>query len=136
MVIVGFQEGKGGQKRYVVQDLVGGRRLTVEPFAHDPRTQRWTWYDGDIKRERLVARDVGETPSQTALSSETFPPDGGCGWRSLAKWAWYPAADANDELLFPKGAEICEVEDANGEWFHGVYMGKKGLFPAPYVRML
>lgn len=136
MVIVGFQEGKGGQKRYVVRDLVGGRRLTVEPFAHDPRTQRWTWYDGDEKRERLVARDVGETPSQTALSSETHPPDGGCGWRTLARWAWYPAADANDELLFPKGAAISEVEDANGEWFHGVYMGNKGLFPAPYVRML
>lgn len=136
MVIVGFQEGKGGQKRYVVQDLVGGRRLTVEPFAHDPRTQRWTWYEGDEKRERLVARDVAETPSQTALSSETYPPDGGCGWRTLARWAWYPAAGANDELLFPKGAEICEVEDANGEWFHGVYMGNKGLFPAPYVRVL
>lgn len=136
MVIVGFQQGKSGQKRYVVQDLVGGRRLTVEPFAHDPRTQRWTWYDGDIKCERLVARDVGETPSQTALSSETYPPDGGCGWRALARWAWYPAANANDELLFPKGAEICEFEDANGDWFHGVYMGKRGLFPAPYVRVL
>lgn len=136
MVIVGFQGGKGGQKRYVVHDLVGGQRLTIEPFAHDPRTQRWTWYEGDVKCERLVARDVAETPSQTALSSEAFPPDGGCGWRAVARWAWYPAAGAHDELLFPKGAEICEIEDANGEWFHGVYMGNKGLFPAPYVRVL
>lgn len=136
MVIVGFQEGKGpGQKRHVLHDLVGGRRLSMEPFANDPRTQRWTWYEGEIKRERIVARDAAETPRQTLSSSAEFPPDGGRGWRVLAKWAWYPAAGAEDELLFPKGAEIREVEDANGEWFHGVYMGSKGLFPAPYVRV-
>jgi hypothetical protein len=41
-----------------------------------------------------------------------------------------------DELMFPKGAEVLEVEDVNGEWFHGLYMGKQGLFPAPYVRLV
>lgn len=136
MVIVGFKEGKGGQKRHVLHDLVGGRRLGMEPFANDPRTQRWTWYEGDVKRERIVARDAAETPRQTAVSCADFPPDGGRGWRVAARWAWYPATGAADELLFPKGAQICEVEDANGEWYHGVYMGSKGLFPAPYVRML
>jgi hypothetical protein len=38
--------------------------------------------------------------------------------------------------MFPKGAEIAEVEDVNGEWFHGFYMGAGGLFPAPYVRVV
>jgi hypothetical protein len=42
----------------------------------------------------------------------------------------------DDELLFPRGAGILEVEDVNGEWFHGFYMGSQGLFPAPYVRLV
>lgn len=147
MVIVGFQEGKSGQKRYVVRDLVGGRRLQIEEdvaatAAADGSgtrggVQRWAWHEGDILRERLVAADVSETvAAQGAGMSRTFPPDGGYGWTALARWAWYPAADAADELLFPKGAEISEIEDANGEWYHGVYTGRKGLFPAPYVRVL
>lgn len=145
MVIVGFQEGKGGQKRHVVRDLVGGRRLQIDEYvvatADDSNTrrglQRWVWYEGDAKRERLVSADVSQTvAAQSAGMTKTFPPDGGYGWRALARWAWYPAAGAADELLFPKGAEISEIEDANGEWYHGVYMGQKGLFPAPYVRLL
>lgn len=145
MIIVGFQDGKGGQKRHVVRDLVGGRRLQIDEAAvataddsHARRgVQRWTWYEGDAKRERLVSVDLSETvAAENAGMAKTFPPDGGYGWRALARWAWYPAADAADELLFPKGAEISEIEDANGEWFHGVYMGQKGLFPAPYVKLL
>lgn len=138
MVIVGFQEGQGGQKRHVVRDLVGGRRLQVEPInpGDGGKMQRWAWYEGDTKRERLVAKDVSQTATQTPASSEAFPPDGGYGWRALSRWPWYPDAGAHDELLFPKGAEVSEVEDANGEWYHGVYMGQKGLFPAPYVRVL
>lgn len=56
--------------------------------------------------------------------------------RATAGWAWYPKAGADDELLFPKGAEIREVEDVNGDWSHGSYMGVQGLLPAPYVRIL
>lgn len=133
MVVVGFQDGNGGQKRYTVHDLVGGRRLQVEAVPNEPDLQKWLWYEGDEKRERLVAKDV----SHTIDASDTcFPPDGGLGLKASARWAWYPAPGNNDELLFPKGAEITEIEDANGEWFHGIYMGSKGLFPAPYVRIL
>ncbi|KAF3770124.1 hypothetical protein M406DRAFT_247679 [Cryphonectria parasitica EP155] len=136
MVIVGFQEGKSGQKRYVVRDLVGGRRLSVEDVPNDTEMQRWIWYEADAKRERLVARDVSQTATQGSASSELFPPDGGFGWKAVARWAWYPAETATDELMFPKGAGVSEIEDANGEWYHGVYMGNKGLFPAPYVVVL
>lgn len=145
MVIVGFQDGKGGQKRHVLRDLVGGRRLQIEEAADgeesnadaDRGVQRWSWYEGDNRRERLVSIDVSETVTTLNIGNgRAFPPDGGYGWRALARWAWYPAADSTDELLFPKGAEISEIEDANGEWYHGVYMGQKGLFPAPYVRVL
>ena len=138
MVIVGFQDNKGGQSRYTVQDLVGGRRLQVEPID-DTGLQKWFWYEGDHKLERLVAKEVSATAvsnDSSATYTDKFPPDGGLGWRAFARWAWYPVPGADDELLFPKGAEIREVEDVNGEWFHGVYMGAKGLFPAPYVRIL
>ena len=33
-------------------------------------------------------------------------------------------------------AEVREVEDVNGDWFHGSYMGAQGLFPSPYVRVV
>lgn len=140
MVVIGFQGGKGGQKRYVVQDLVGGRRLQIEAVQDDTRTQRWLWHEGDAKHERLVTTDVSETAVQGPSSSQTFPPDGGFGWAAVARWPWYPKPGDDDELLFPKGAEIRGIEDAttteSGEWYHGVYMGKKGLFPAPFVMLL
>lgn len=146
MVIVGFQDGKGGQRRYTIKDLVGGRRLQIEPAVpgegeggtQQQQHQRWMWYEGDNKVERLVAKDVSATATVGGGDDDSapFPPDGGFGWKAHARWAWYPAPGASDELMFPKGAEITEIEDANGEWFHGVYMGAKGLFPAPYVRIL
>ncbi|KAH6624394.1 hypothetical protein B0J18DRAFT_177355 [Chaetomium sp. MPI-SDFR-AT-0129] len=67
--------------------------------------------------------------------TKSFPPDGGTGLKAVAGWGWTPAAGVQDELLFPRGAEVLEVEDVNGEWFHGFYMGTRGLFPAPYVRL-
>lgn len=138
MVVIGFKDSKGGQKRHVVQDLVGGRKLQVETTG-DARMQRWTWHEGDAKCERIVANNVSDTAAQGSSSSEVFPPDGGFGWKATARWAWYPKAGDDDELLFPKGAEIREIEDAttteSGAWFHGVYMGSKGLFPAPYVEL-
>lgn len=36
--------------------------------------------------------------------------------RAHARWTWYPQAGADDELAFPKGVEIREV-DVNGDWF-------------------
>ncbi|CAK7231292.1 hypothetical protein SCUCBS95973_007862 [Sporothrix curviconia] len=87
-----------------------------------------------------------------ASTSTSFPPVGGVGRTAVARWAYYPdtgssgsgsdggsgeAAPANDdELMFPRWAEIREIEDVNGEWYHGVYMGRKGLFPSGFVKML
>jgi len=136
MVVVGFQEGRTGQRRYVVKDMVGGRALKMEPAASeaDPGLQRWYIGVHTAQRlyERLVTRDVRATAG--AQGGVAFPPDGGLGASALARWAWYPASGADDELLFPRFAEVREIEDTNGEWFHGVYMGAKGLFPAGYVK--
>ncbi|POR31176.1 Uncharacterized protein TPAR_08616 [Tolypocladium paradoxum] len=142
MAVIGFVDGKVGQWRFVERDIVGGRALRTEPFEgseHQGQGLRvWSWRKGEEKWERLVTKDVSATAPGVAGSltlTQSFPPDGGLGMRASARWAWYPQAGAEDELLFPKGAEIREIEDVNGDWFFGTCMGAKGLFPAPYVRL-
>ncbi|TVY84039.1 E3 ubiquitin-protein ligase CHFR [Lachnellula suecica] len=139
MIIVGFEDNRGGQRRVVVQDLVGGRGLHEEPFKSTDQLdlQQWSWADGT--RLKLVTSDVMKTAPTSLpelVTASAYPPDGGIGMTCVALWSWYPAEGANDELLFPKGAEIREVTDVNGDWFHGTYMGKRGLFPAPYMRIM
>ncbi|KAH7170389.1 hypothetical protein EDB81DRAFT_162744 [Dactylonectria macrodidyma] len=142
MVVVAFTEGKAGQWRYVAKDLVGGRSLRSEaPEKAEYQAkgyQKWLWQNGDQTVARLITKDVSETAPRSDGSTamaQNFPPDGGVGYKAGARWAWYPKAGADDELLFPRGAEIKEIEDINGDWFFGSYMGTRGLFPAPYVRL-
>ncbi|KAK8159202.1 hypothetical protein IWX90DRAFT_389913 [Phyllosticta citrichinensis] len=108
MVVVGFEDRDAGQRRIVTRDLVGGFAL----------------------------RDDDTPASPGGSSMAAFPPDGGLGLRAVALWSYYPAPHVRDELAFPKGAEIREAEDINGDWFWGVYAGAKGLFPGAYVRVL
>ena len=158
MVIVGFEEGRGGQRRRVLADLVGGVCLRVEPYLQgqdqdqndggsEPALQIWSWRQpgsvGDSggpgpKIERLVTVDVAKAAPRmpNGAGADQFPPEGGAGPASVARWSWYPQPGADDELLFPRGAEVREVEDVNGDWFHGSYMGAQGLFPSPYVRVV
>lgn len=145
MAVVGFVEGRDRVlRRRVVRDWVGGRTLGFEEYhghghGDDGELQVCYWTEKGTRRERLVTRDVAAAAEADVgvvggtRWTDGFPPDGGAGGHAVARWAWYPAEGAEDELLFPKGAEVREIEDVNGEWFHGVYMGAKGLFPAPYV---
>ncbi|KAM3429724.1 hypothetical protein MY4824_008095 [Beauveria thailandica] len=142
MVVIGFAPGEVGHWRYIERDLVGGRKLRIEPLAAesqpDPPSQKWSWKQDDQKLERLVTQEVSATAptsDDSATYTTLFPPDGGVGLRVSAKWAWFPREEADDELLFPRGAEIREAEDVNGDWFFGVYMGAKGLFPSGYGRV-
>ncbi|RYO93970.1 hypothetical protein DL764_007899 [Monosporascus ibericus] len=165
MAVIGFEEGRDGrQRRHVVRDIVGGVGLRTESYetpsgddndgARDGdedgrptiKLEKWSWHQGPdgARLERLVAVDVAApAPPQLRLRStgnatatdELFPPEGGAGMRAVATWSWYPQPGADDELAFPRGAEVREVEDVNGDWFHGSYMGAMGLFPSPYVRV-
>ncbi|ORY69782.1 uncharacterized protein BCR38DRAFT_454714 [Pseudomassariella vexata] len=140
MVIINYQDGKGGQTRHIERDLVGGWDLHAEPYgspdASAPLRKLW-WYTTDQSRlERLVTCNVAATSPSGPSWTDAFPADGGVAVRGRAKWSWYPKEGSDDELLFPKGAEIREIEDVNGGWFFGSYMGAKGLFPAPYVGLL
>ena len=152
MVVVGFEDIHGGQRRVIVQGLVGGSGLNEQTFIpkdipNAPQTtdlQKWSWGDGihtknDDTHAKLVTTDVMKSPPSSypdMMLDASFPPDGGVGMVCAAEWSWYPAVGAEDELMFPKGAEIRECRNVNDDWFHGTYMGKRGLFPSPYVRVL
>lgn len=140
MVLVGFEDTSAGQRRVIVRDLVGGHALKDEAGGTASTKQEWSWRDGQERQTRTVSRQVGSSLEGSTASPvpllQKYPPDGGVGMIVCAKWAYLPQEGVEDELSFPKGAEIREVEDINGDWFWGCYAGAKGLFPASYVRVL
>ena len=139
MIIVGFEDSQAGQRRVIVEDLVGGHGLTDDGTnAEQNVMQEWSWRDGEQRHIRTVSKQVaanGLYDSESTAGRE-IPPSGGLGMRALALWSYWPREGAQDELMFPKGAEIREVENINGDWFVGGYAGKMGLFPGSYVRVL
>lgn len=140
MAVIAFADNEAGRWRYTERDVVGGRGLRVEPIdegeSYPPTIQKWVWKHGSERWERLVSQNVAETAPTSLSYTHSFPPDGGLGFKAHGKWAWYPEENSDDELLFPRGAEIREIEDVNGDWYFGVYMGEKGLFPSPYVAIM
>ncbi|KAL8730167.1 MAG: hypothetical protein Q9166_004250 [cf. Caloplaca sp. 2 TL-2023] len=141
MIIVGFEDSSAGQRRVVVKDLVGGLGLKDAGSSGDQSTgQELSWQDGQQRHVRKVFQNVSNEardPAATAIPLlRKYPPSGGLGMRALAVWSYWPIDDASDELSFPRGAELQEVEDINGDWFLGSYAGKMGLFPSNHVRCL
>ncbi|POS84011.1 hypothetical protein EPUL_004940 [Erysiphe pulchra] len=135
---------------------------TIPELTDREGLQVWSWGDGlhvrgDNSHAKLVTIDVQKSTKSSSGSyslvnkstaTDSFPPDGGVGMKAIAIWAWFPSTTNNDkndnnnndndddELFFPRGAEIRECKDVNGDWFHGTYMGRQGLFPANHVRIL
>lgn len=93
-------------------------------------------------QQRVIIRDqVGGRRHKDAIAdtqSVTAPPpaEATFGARCLALWSYFPKAGVNDELTFPKNAEVTEVEDLNGDWSIGVYAGRVGLFPSNHVQSI
>lgn len=57
---------------------------------------------------------------------------------AIAIHSFTPANDGqnhDDELAFPKGAQIVQCERLNDDWCQGVYNGRTGLFPTIFVRL-
>ena len=100
-------------------------RMIITTFDESVRGQRYI-----VVRDLVGGRALNvPDPSPT---SGIYPPSGGIGLRVVALWSYWPKEGDDDELAFPKGAEIRECEDINGDWFWGVYCGRKGLFPGSY----
>ena len=143
MIVVGFEDSSAGQRRVIVKDLVGGLGLkdAGNSNSDQSRSQELSWHDGQQRHVRKVFGPdrSGEMQDGTASAApllRKYPPNGGTGMRALAVWSYWPEDGATDELPFPRGAEIREVEDINGDWFLGSYCGKMGVFPSNHVRVL
>jgi len=143
MIVVGFEDSNFGQRRIVVEDLVGGHALKED--ANADGSLEWSWPEGQQRQAKTVSKaSTGgiiaalESPTNdnTPPLFKRDPPNGGVGMHILALWSWWPQDGAEDELAFPKGAEIRECEDINGDWFWGIYCGRNGLFPSDYGRVI
>jgi len=143
MIVVGFEDSKSGQRRIVVEDLVGGHALKDD--ANIDGSAERIGREGQQQQARPVSK---ASPGRISAASENvandnvppllkkYPPNGGIGMHILALWSWWPQDGAEDELAFPKGAEIRECGDINGDWFWGIYCGRKGLFPSNHGRVI
>ncbi|KAF4553377.1 Hypothetical protein D9617_7g031040 [Elsinoe fawcettii] len=161
MVVIGFEERERGLRRVLLRDLVGGWALKEDPTTSAPalgpgatseEQKAWRWKEQDgrlataptsridgvinVQTSPLLASGNGSGNANQGLGLSTLPPDGGVGLRVQALWSYFPAEGVQDELAFPKNAEIREAEDINGDWFWGVYAGRKGLFPGNYGRVV
>ncbi|CAD6564847.1 MAG: hypothetical protein ASARMPREDX12_004459 [Alectoria sarmentosa] len=140
MVVIGFEDSVQGQSRIVVEDLVGGH---APSNTTDSDGEVWSWRDESQQTQaKTMSNGVnsrsfnGSIPHPSDLVVGKYPPNGGVGMRVLALWSYWPQEGVEDELSFPKGAEIRECEDINGDWFLGIYCGRKGVFPGNYCRIL
>ena len=74
--------------------------------------------------------------SDTSSTSGSYPPSGGGGFRVSAQWSYWPKEGDDDELAFPRGAEIQECENIDANWSWGVYCGRMGLFPRSFCKVV
>ncbi|KAK5352365.1 hypothetical protein LTS03_004133 [Exophiala xenobiotica] len=142
MVAITFEfDSDGGQRRVITRDLVGGAKMTEADMAawklarshlgntqsSDPATAatgrgQWVWREDTTGTRRATRARTESLPV-----SAKYPPDGGVGKVCRALWS-------KGELMFPKHAEVREIEEVNEDWWFGVYAGDTGVFPAVYVR--
>ena len=152
-IVFFFEDSPLGQRRVIVNDLVGGHFLEDEEAgggvggasSRENRRGEWKWVEkSGQKRTRSVARQslslasggAGGSSESVPPMLQKYPPDGGDGMVAVALYARLPDEGAVDELSFPRGAEIREADKISEDWFEGSYAGAKGIFPSNHVRFL
>ena len=106
------------------------------------QTGRWHWHDDPGSATRKSRSRVSMSAMLASLASEpaatqsSFPPSGGFGFKAQAMWSYLPADgdDGKGEIMFPKNAELGEIEEINEDWWRGVYAGEEGLIYARFAR--
>ena len=153
-------DNDGGMRRVVKADLVGGWKMSeadmrlwnqqhniytspptsppLSGFGASGRGGTWTWKEDQTgtRKTRSRASTLSNANNVTSQGVSRFPPDGGFGKKGVAFYAYWPeeGPDGEGELKLPRGAEVAEIEDVNGDWWSGVYAGDVGVFPYGYVR--
>lgn len=137
------------------------QRSTSAVPSPDVGSGDWSWKEGSERRKKASRVRIASSHGAGATSSPAnnsppessptsphnnpsggsslfprFPPDGGVGLVVHALWSWYPDDDVQDELTFPRGADITEAENINDDWFWGCYAGRTGLLPGAHVAVV
>ncbi|KAJ5549729.1 Dynamin [Penicillium sp. DV-2018c] len=98
-----------------------------EPVSHEPSAG-----SHQFEAEPEPAAAVPATPTPAAAP----PAHASSGSKGVTATALYDYEAAEDnEIGFPEGVQISNVEFPDDDWWLGVYNGKQGLFPANYVRL-
>ncbi|EKV11562.1 Actin binding protein, putative [Penicillium digitatum PHI26] len=101
-----------------------------EPVSH--ATAGSHHYEAESELEPATAPVLAApTPVAAAAPSAATPSSKGVTATALYD---YEAAEDN-EIGFPEGVKISNVEFPDDDWWLGEYNGKQGLFPANYVRL-
>ncbi|OOQ82627.1 actin binding protein [Penicillium brasilianum] len=97
--------------------------------------------DGDHDDTAAAAHHVPEPvaepepePVAAPVQNEPAASNGGSHHPTATALYDYEAAEDN-ELSFPEGAKIVNVEFPDDDWWLGEYHGARGLFPANYVEL-
>ena len=116
------EDGPRGWRR-----CLKGHRMIIFGFGFSARGQRFVVIKDLVGGHALNVSEMSHTSGE-------YPPSGGGGLRVSAQWSYWPKDGDDDELAFPRGAEIKECENVDGNWSWGVYCGRTGLFPSSYCR--
>ncbi|KAL5334944.1 hypothetical protein BJX70DRAFT_376629 [Aspergillus crustosus] len=84
--------------------------------------------------QSLVEPDTPPLAPSTSVPEPVAEPTPARGKPSAKALYDYEAAEDN-EISFPDGAEIINIEFPDDDWWLGEYRGKTGLFPANYVQL-
>ncbi|KAA8908643.1 hypothetical protein FN846DRAFT_906069 [Sphaerosporella brunnea] len=86
----------------------------------------------------LIAGEAPEAPTAATARAPSLEPEPATPAQPKGRTAVavydYQATEDN-ELSFPDGAIIEDVQFPDDDWWHGHYNGKEGLFPANYVEL-
>ncbi|KAJ5688382.1 hypothetical protein N7536_011001 [Penicillium majusculum] len=103
-----------------------------EPASH--ATAGSHHYEAEPEPEHATAPvPAAPTPAAAAAAAPSAATPSSKGVTATALYD-YEAAEDN-EIGFPEGVKISNVEFPDDDWWLGEYNGKQGLFPANYVRL-
>jgi len=96
---------------------------------NNPMPSQWSWRDAEASGGWQTKQRSNTAKAQSVIPAESLQ-------KVQALWTRIPVEEAEDELTFPRGAEITEVVNINGDWAWGIFCRSGGLFPANYGRVV
>ncbi|KAJ5772802.1 hypothetical protein N7457_007698 [Penicillium paradoxum] len=100
-----------------------------EPVSHAPPANDSHQFEAEPESAAPLAAPTPTAVPVAATAASPIP-------KGITATALYDYEAAEDnEIGFPEGVKISNVEFPDDDWWLGEYNGKQGLFPANYVRL-